>query len=170
MRTLGRWLWILFALAVAIAIAIVVLPIALFSDPVLRQTGSALAADGIEALVALMIDPEIIARLAGGIFALVWVVVVAICVAPVTIIAVIGEAAGIRTILWHGLATALLAGAMPWILRAANSNNKPAPERDALAQHAEFRLALIFALTGLAGGVIYWLMAGRNVGAATRKG
>ncbi len=170
-QTLGRWLWIGFALAIAITAAFIFLPIALFSDPMLREIGSALAADGIEALITLFFDPDMIAGYAGGIVAIIWLVLIAICIAPVTIIAVLGEAAGIRTILWYGLATALLAGAMPWILRAANSSKPASAETGkTLAQTAELRIAMIFALTGLAAGAVYWLVAGRSTGVSARNG
>ena len=166
MQTIGRWIWIALALGVAVSTAIVVLPVALFSDPVLRKIGSALASDGIDALVSLLFAPQAAADVAGGLFTLVWIVIVAICVVPAIVVALIGEVAGIRTILWYGIATGCLAGAMPWILRVVRSDRAGERTQDALAQAAEFRLALMFALTGLVAGMVYWLIAGRSAGKA----
>lgn len=172
MQLIGRWIWIVFALLIAITAAVVFLPIALVSDPLLHKIGSVLAFEGVEALITMFFDPEIIAGYAGGILTIIWLVIVAICVAPVTITAVVGEAAGIRTILWYGLASAILAGAMPWIMRVSKTGSPAGTSsaRDTAAQAAELRLALIFCLTGLAAGIVYWLLAGRNTGRSASSG
>ncbi|MCC2096255.1 MAG: hypothetical protein KDJ29_05160 [Hyphomicrobiales bacterium] len=171
MQTIGRWLVIAFGLGLAISAAIIFLPLALISDPLLGEVGPAIAEQGIEGLVLLFLSSEAVASFAGGLFAIVWMAIVAICVAPVTITGVIGEAAGIRSIFWYAGATGLLAGAMPWILRAAKgTGGGAAGAGDSLARAAELRISLIFLLTGLAAGLVYWLVAGRNAGAAERRG
>ena len=170
LQTIGRWLWIAFALALAICAAILFLPIALFSDPLLYKIGSALAPEGVEALIQLFLAPDMQESFAGGIFTIIWLVMMAICVAPVTIAAVIGEAARIRAIIWYCGASGLLAGAMPWILRAAQNSRKADTATGSLAHAAELRISLIFLITGIAAGFIYWLTAGRSTGASTRSG
>jgi hypothetical protein len=170
-QTIGRWLVLIFALGLGISAAVIFLPVALFSDPLLREIAQALAADGIEAFVLLFLSPEAVSGIAGGALAIVWMAIIAICVAPVTITGVIGEAAGIRSIVWYVGATGLLAGAMPWILRAAKGTaGGSAGAGDALARAGELRLSLIFLLTGLVAGLVYWLVAGRNAGAGTNRG
>ncbi len=44
---------------------------------------------------------------------------IATCVAPLCVAALIGEIAGARSLLWYSGASATLAGASPWIARAA---------------------------------------------------
>ena len=45
--------------------------------------------------------------------------IIATCVAPLAVAALIGEIAGARSLLWYSGASATLAGASPWIARAA---------------------------------------------------
>ena len=170
-QTIRRWLVLIFALGLGISAAVIFLPIALFSDPLLREIVDTLATDRIEAFVMLFMSPDAVAGFAGGALAIVWMAMIAICVAPVTIAGVIGEAAGIRSIFWYVGATGLLAGAMPWILRAAKgTGGGSAGAGDALARAGELRLSLIFLLTGLVAGLVYWLVAGRNTGTGADRG
>ena len=73
--------------------------------------------------------------------------------------ALIGEAAGARSLVWYSGVSGLLAGASPWIARAAKGL-----ERAQSVTDAEGRLALLFFLTGALTGAIYWLIAAPKVG------
>ena len=64
------------------------------------------------------------------------------------------EAAGARSFVWYSGVSGLLAGASPWIARAARGL-----ERAQSVTEAEGRLALLFFLTGALTGAIYWLIA-----------
>ncbi|MGE3248412.1 MAG: hypothetical protein AB7F96_20200 [Beijerinckiaceae bacterium] len=166
MQGIGRFIWVAIAVGIACTAAIVFLPVAIVSDPLLRQIGVALGPASIHAFIALFVTPEALAAFAGGALAVVWTLTIAICVAPVTLAAVIGETAAMRSIVWYVGASAVLAGAMPWILRAAWSLER---QQDPLVRSAETRLSLVFLLTGALAGFVYWLAAGRNAGRSMRS-
>lgn len=163
MRFIGRWIWIAIALALASAAAIVFLPLAVFFDPKLRQLVQSLQPEELRALFLLFLDPERIANMALSFFAFLWLAVLAVGVVPVTLIAVIGEAAGLRSLAWYAGLSGIVAGAMPWIVRGARGTAGP---EDSLTHMLEMRFALIFFLTGVVAGLIYWFAAGRNAGRA----
>lgn len=81
-----------------------------------------------------------------------------ICCAPVIFTALIGEIAGLRSFLWYGGATALLACALP----LASRGPVWAP---ASSQPSAFVPLL---LSGVSAGLVYWLVAGRDGGAPSR--
>jgi hypothetical protein len=68
----------------------------------------------------------------------------------------IGEIAGARSLVWYSGVSAALAGASPWIARAAMGL-----DRAREASPLELRIALLFFLTGAVAGAIYWLIAAR---------
>ncbi|WP_457796195.1 hypothetical protein [Methylocystis sp. S23] len=84
----------------------------------------------------------------------VWAAAIATCAAPLAVAALVGEAAGARSFVWYSGVSGLLAGASPWIARAAKGL-----ERAQQVNEAESRLALLFFLTGALTGAIYWLIA-----------
>ncbi len=151
----------------ACMVAMIFLPIATAADPVLRKIAYSLRPEDLNGLVLLFIDPEALVGLAMGALTFLWVATLSICVVPVTIAGVLGEAAGTRSMAWYVGASGILAGAMPWIVRAARGSKQ---RDDGLIQTIELRFALIFFLTGVAAGAIYWLAAGRNTGRITRNG
>lgn len=164
---LGRWIWVAFSLAIAGAVAMLFLPIATAVDPVLRKIAFSMRPEDLNGLIVLLFDPEAFAGLAIGALAFLWAAMLVICFVPVTIAGVLGEAVATRSLAWYAGASGLLAGAMPWIVRAARDAR---PRNDSLIQTIELRFALIFFLTGMAAGVIYWLAAGRNTGRMVRSG
>ena len=160
---LARTILVIVALAVAVAVGLVFLPIAVFVDPVTRAAGAAFSTWGIFALLAASfswIGPD---RAADVLLLALWTIAVTICVAPVLVVALIGEVAGIASSLWYVGATGLLAAGLPWIVRARHLDDARA---DAAASAIEGRLALIFFLSGACSGFIYWLIAGRGAGRA----
>lgn len=123
-------------------------------DPATRDAGFAPLMAGLFAILDEALrdgDPEAAASALGFVL---WAVVIATCVAPLAIAALIGEAAGARSFVWYSGVSGVLAGASPWIARAAKGL-----ERAQAFTPAESRLALLFFLTGALTGAIYWLIA-----------
>ncbi|WP_395666825.1 hypothetical protein [Methylocella sp.] len=156
MDGLRRALVVMFALAVAVGAALLVLPLAIAADPALRRASFAFAGFLVEALAQADLDPAA-AREAAELMRFVWTSAVVVCAAPLFIVAAIGEAANVRSPVWHVGATAVGAAAAPWIARAAFGSSRLAD-----ASAPELRLALAFFVTGAAAGGVYWLTAGRG--------
>jgi hypothetical protein len=57
---------------------------------------------------------------------------------------------GMRSLLWHTLATAVLTAAVPWILRGDARITTP----------AELHVSLVLGLTGAVAGLVYWAIIG----------
>lgn len=160
---IARTIVVVVALAVAIAAGLVFLPIAALVDPVTRNAGAAFSASGILALIVASFSWASPDRAAGAFFFALWSIAIAICVAPVLLVALVGEVAGIASGLWYVGATGLVAAGLPWIIRARHLRQVRA---DAAIGEVEGRLALIFFLTGACSGLIYWLIAGRGAARA----
>jgi hypothetical protein len=156
---IARTIVVIVALAVAVAAGLVFLPIAALVDPVTRAAGAAFSASGIFALLVASFSWAGPDQAAGAFVLALWTIAVMICVAPVILVALIGEIAGIGSGLWYVGATGLIAAGLPWIVRAHHLEQARA---DAAAGEVEGRLALIFFLTGACSGLIYWLIAGRR--------
>lgn len=88
-----------------------------------------------------------------------WTALVTACFVPVCLVAVIGEAARLRSILWSAGGTGFLTAAMPSVLRRLAR----LPETGAVPVH-EGRITVLLFLTGVAAGTIYWLVAGARTG------
>jgi hypothetical protein len=151
---LRRLIIMIFAFVIASGVGAVFLLISALFDPATRDAGLAVTMAGIFAVVneaLLEGDPEQAAAALGFV---VWAVVVATCVAPLAIAALVGEAAGTRSFVWYAGVSGVLAGASPWIARAAKGL-----DRTQTMSESEGRLALLFFLTGALTGAIYWLIA-----------
>jgi hypothetical protein len=150
-----RWLIVIpFALIVAIGAGTTFFLVASIIDPVMANlTGNALlvgfwslmdAVDGVD-------DPgPVVEGAIAGLGKLSFMILVA----PPVLVALIGEVIGLRSLFWHAGATAILTGAVPWILRGSAR----------VASPAELHVAAVLALTGAVAGLFYWLIAGRNAG------
>lgn len=130
------------------------LVIAALFDPATRETGLIVAMNGIfyifdEALKSGDPSDTIAAFFEGA-----RVIAIAVCVAPLAVAAAIGEAVVVRQPIWYAGVSGVLAGASPWIARAAMGLDK-AHE----ATPIETRIALLFFLTGVFTGGLYWLIA-----------
>lgn len=151
---LRRLIVMCFGFVIAAGTGAVFLLVSALFDPATRDAGLAVTLAGIFAVIDEALregDPEQAAAALGFV---VWAVVIATCVAPLAIAALIGEAAGARSFVWYSGVSGVLAGASPWIARAAKGL-----ERAQTASDAESRLALLFFLTGALTGAIYWLIA-----------
>lgn len=149
----GMIVW-LFGVVIAIAAGLVVLPLAALLDPATRQTGSALAELAFLALTRSELDPSSAGE-AARLAHFVWASAVAICVTPVILAVLIGEIAQVRSLLWYAGATGCIAAAAPWLIRAAFHTPKAGT-----ASPEELRFALVFFLTGVVSGTVFWLIAG----------
>ena len=87
---------------------------------------------------------------------LVWVAALTLCLAPTVVVAALGEAARLRSVVWYSGATGGLTVAVPTLARAFVAT----PASDVAG--ADARLDLLFFLTGLGGGFVYWAVAGRR--------
>jgi len=157
MAIIGRMLIILFGLASGIAIALIALPLLMLAEAFFGRM------DWLEAfygLIASIDDGEdLSADLLQALLSFLWTSAMMICAVPLILTGLAGEVAGLRTPLWYCCATGLLAASMPWLARAAFHL-----QETARANPLELRLALLFFLTGAAGGLVYWLIAGHGAG------
>jgi len=143
-----------FGFVVAIGVGAIFLFVSALFDPATRELGFEAVMAGVFAFIDDALresDPENPIAAFGFVL---WAIVVATCVAPLAIAALIGEMAGARALLWYSGVSAVLAGASPWIARAAKGL-EPAKEANPL----ETRIALLFFLTGAVTGAVYWLIA-----------
>jgi hypothetical protein len=77
-----------------------------------------------------------------------------VLLAPPAFVALVSEVLGARRLVWHAGATAVVTGALPWIVRGGTR----------IATPEEVRISIILALTGAVAGFVYWLIAGRSAG------
>lgn len=151
---LRRLLLIAFGFLIASGSGVLALVIAALLDPATLETGLIVAMNGIfyifdEAMKSG--DPgDTIAALFDGARA----IAIAVCIAPLALAVTIGEAVDARQPIWYAGVSGVLAGASPWIARAALGLDKARE-----ATPVETRLALLFFLTGVFTGALYWLIA-----------
>ena len=158
---LGRAILIVTGLILGCGAALVFLPVAAFLDPVTREAGAALGFFGLTSAAGALMAGEadriaaLGAALSTGLFA--------ICVLPLVLTALIGEAARTRSFLWYAGGTGALAAAMPAILRAGlRGAGRSGLGTSAGAGPVEQRFLLLFFLTGIVAGGLYWLVAARG--------
>lgn len=142
-----------FGFVLAVGVSAIFLIVSALFDPATREAGFAAAMSGIFALDEALREGDPETPIAAFGFVL-WAIVIATCVAPLAIAALIGEIAGARSLIWYSGVSAVLAGASPWIARAAKGLDR-AREVSALEGH----IALLFFLTGAVAGTIYWFVA-----------
>lgn len=159
-----RPILIVVALAVAVAFGLAFLPLAVLVDPVTRAAAFAFSVDRILAFLAAAFSwPD---RAPDAIVVAAWTLAVTVCVVPILVVALIGELAGAACLLWYVGATGLLAAGLPWIVRARHLGRAGAR---VVGGEVEARLALVFFLTGVLSGFIYWLIAGRGAARASPR-
>ena len=156
MPILARALLIAFALACAAAASLLFLPFAALFDAATRDAGLAVMMNALAALTDRVVEEQSASPYADFLGALARAAL-AVCAAPLVVVALIGEAAGVRAFAWYVGGAGALAAASPWIARAARQS-----DRALTASPAEARAALLFFLTGAVGGTVYWLIAGRR--------
>ena len=156
MAWLRRATGVIFAIAAAIGAGVVALPVAALIDPVTRHAGFCLLQFAIAAAATELaggLDGNSLAVLVG----FVRMPVITVCAIPVVTVALLGEIARVRGLYWYAGGTGCAAALAPWLIRAAL--HLP---RAGNYNFADLRFALVFFLTGLISGCVYWLLAGRH--------
>ena len=151
---LRRPLLMAFAFLTASCSGVLALALLVLFDPASRETGLILAMNGIFYVFGEALRNGDPANLIDVFFYGVRAIAIAVCGAPLAFAVVIGAAMGLRDIVWYSGVSGVLAGASPWIARAALGLDK-ARESNAI----ETRIALLFFLTGAFTGALYWMIA-----------
>ena len=146
-----------FAFLIASGVGAILLLLAALFDPTLRETGFILAMNGIFYILDEVITQGDPANPLAAVLDGAQAIAIAVCVAPLAVAAAIGEALEVREPVWYAGVSGVLAGASPWIARAALGL-----DRGRAATPIETRIALLFFLTGVFTGALYWLIAVRN--------
>ena len=138
-------------------LAFIVLPLAIILDPQIHSPNPGFLIFCFLALIFQAQDPE---RLAASV-SFVWTALLSVCLLPLVFSAIIGELARLRAWVWYASATGLVAAGLPLMLRLSLGL------RDQMARPLEttaieHRLLLLFFLTGVFSGSLYWLIAGRH--------
>ncbi|MGA9601134.1 MAG: hypothetical protein WBS22_12940 [Methylocystis sp.] len=156
-RLLRRILAMGFGFVLAASCGALFLPIAALADQTVREAGFEAALRGLFAMLdetARDGDP------AAGFEALrlvFWAILIAVCVAPLALAALVGEIAGARGWSWYVGASGFFAAASPWIARGARAQASVRPP-----SQMELRILGLFFLTGALTGFVYWLFAVRG--------
>jgi hypothetical protein len=135
------------------------LPAAALVDPATRQASLALAGLAVSAALGPGIADGEDGSGLSGVVRLIWTAAMAVCVLPTVAVALLGETARVRALAWYAGATGFAAAAAPWLIRAALGL-----PRAQSYNSTELRFALIFFLSGVISGSLYWLLAGRDAG------
>jgi threonine/homoserine efflux transporter RhtA len=148
-----RWLFLIpFALLIAIGASGTFFLIATVVDPVMAMlTGDTLFV-GFWSLVDAVFAAEDPGPIVEDAFLAVGRIMFTLLIFPPLLIAIISEVLGLRSLLWHALATGILTAAVPWILRGSARITSP----------AELHVSLVLGLTGAVAGLVYWLIARRE--------
>ncbi len=146
-----RWLILIpFALLIAISASGTFFLIASMVDPVMALlTGDTLLV-GFWSLIDAVFSADDPGAIVEDAFLAVGRIMFTLLIFPPLLIAVISEVLGMRSLLWHTLATAVLTAAVPWILRG-NAR---------IATPAELHVSLVLGLTGAVAGFVYWAIVG----------
>ncbi len=139
--------------AIAVGVGSVFLVVASLFDSATRAAGFVATMNGIFLIVEEALGDGAPEDAFLALAAAARAVLVAVCVAPLAMVALIGEAAGARTLVWYSGGCGLLAAAAPWIARAARGL-----EVSRIGSPVEARFALLFFLTGVVSGAICWLI------------
>jgi len=140
-----RLLSVTVGLLVAIAVAALVLPILVLLDPAMRESVWIASLHGLDRLVeaqSAASSPAVFMRP-------LWNVVVAICVLPVVLAALLGDIAHLRGFAWYAGAAGFCAALVPWAMAG--------PLTEAERMHG----SMSFFLVGAVAGAVYWALAGR---------
>jgi hypothetical protein len=159
MGWLPRAIGVLFSMVIAVGVGLAFLPVALLIDPTTRDASFALIQFGLLALSEADFEGSLSADQLIVLPRLAWTAVMAICVVPLIAVASIGEIARVRSLFWYAGATGFIAASAPWILREMLHLH-----RATNASPAELRFALVFFVSGLVSGSVYWLLACRHLG------
>jgi hypothetical protein len=150
-----RWLLVIpFALLFAISAGSLFLLVASVVDPVMAAlTGNTLFVafwSLMDALSAVDDPTPVVEGAATGLGRLLFTFLIL----PPAFVALVGEVAGTRRLVWYGGATGVLTAMIPWLLRGSPR----------VGSSAELHVAVVLGLTGAVAGLVYWMTAGRSAG------
>ena len=146
-----RWLLLIpFALIIAIGVSGTFFLIASIVDPVMATLTDDTLFVGFWSLIDAVFAADDPTPIVEDAFLAVGRIMFTLLIFPPLLIAVISEVLGMRSLLWHALATGVLTAAVPWILRGAARVGTP----------AELHVSLVLGLTGAVAGLVYWAIAG----------
>jgi hypothetical protein len=157
-RFLGRALLFCFGLLLAISAGLITLSVGVVIEPAARELVAALGIASVETFLSDLWQDRIPTFETGELLLKVWVLSTTLLILPPTLVALIGEIAGLRSFVWYGFGTGALTAALPWLGRAGERWS------DSAALGAEGRITTLLFLTGAAAGLTYWLIAGRSAG------
>jgi hypothetical protein len=146
-----------FGFLIATGVGAIFLPVAALFDPATREAGFDVTMAAIFTYIDDLVLYDAPYFAPSALSLLFWAVFVGVCAAPLAVAALIGEVANVASWTWYACASGLLAAAAPWIARASRGLEN-AHRGNAL----EARLALLFFLTGVVTGTVYWLVAVRK--------
>jgi hypothetical protein len=153
-----RWLILIpFALLIAIGASGTFLLVASFVDPLMAAlTGDTLFV-GFWSLVDAVFSVEDPGPIVEDTLLSLGRVMFTLLIFPPLLVAVVSEVLGMRSLLWHVLATGVLTAAVPWILRGAAR----------VANPEELHVSLVLGLAGAVAGLVYWAIIGGREPART---
>jgi hypothetical protein len=160
MGFLRRALIVAVGILCAATLAFIVLPVAIIVDPQIIGSNPAWVAADIVAGILQANDPE---RLTASVH-FVWTAMMTVCALPLVIAGLTGEIARARSWLWYAAGTGLVSAGLPLAIRLGLGSPALRRQADAATQSIEHRLLLLFFLTGVISGTLYWLIAGRTAG------
>ena len=152
-----RFFVVAFGFILAASIGAIFLALGSLIDPTTREVGLQASISGFFAMMDEAFADGAPEQAFFAFGAMIGAVFVATCIAPLVVAAVVGELAGLRAWSWYAGACAFLAAASPWIARATKGL-----ARAGQITPLESRVALLFFLTGMVTGSIYWLVAARG--------
>jgi hypothetical protein len=155
---LGRFFLFGLGLLLAIPAGLMALAVGVVIEPAARELITVLGAAGVETFLSDLWQDSPAEFVTWDVFLRLWALSATLLVLPPTLVALIGEIAGIRSFVWYGFATGSLTAVLPWLGRES--------ERwaESGAFGAEARITTLLFLTGAAAGLTYWLVAGRSAG------
>ncbi|TVR07972.1 MAG: hypothetical protein EA385_11240 [Salinarimonadaceae bacterium] len=156
MRFFGRLVLLFVGLLFAIPTAAVTLAIGAMFEPATYQIVAFIGAGMYDLLFNGPIDDAQAQEAVLGLLAGFWTLSIVVLIAPVTFVAIAGEATGARSFVYYAGLTAVITAAAPWLLRGGFTAGP------ALA--AEGRITALLFVTGAVAGLVYWFCAGRSAG------
>jgi hypothetical protein len=154
-RLLGRIVLFLVALILAIPAGTVTLAIGVIMEPTAHELIARIGVAIMDALFTEAIGDGADLFVRDVLFSL-WFLSLILLIAPVGLVALIGETIGSHSFVYYSGLTGLLTAAIPWLIRGGFV------QTPAIA--AELRLTGLLFLTGAVAGLVYWAIAGRTAG------
>lgn len=153
-----RWLWRLvavpFGLMFAVTASGLFLVGASVADPVMASFAGEALFVGFWSVIDAALAADDPSPIVDATLADAGRVLATVLLAPPLFVALVSEVLGARRLVWHAGATAVVTGALPWLVRGGARTATP----------EEVRISIILALAGAVAGFVYWLIAGRRAG------